>query len=142
MEKQKFTTKTSPKSNLIYCSVMALLFAIVFFVVERIFPQIGMYILLIGALVCISCFGAGIILATSSPVILKFEDDELTIHDSSGKDYSVYAVSAKDFVFMQTPLERKYNMGCLRIKGTIFWMFGVINLSETKTYVNNNFPDW
>ena len=116
---------------------MALLFAIVFFVVERIFPQIGMYILLIGALVCISCFGAGIILATSSPVILKFED-----HDSSGKDYAVYAGSAKDFVFMQTPLERKYHMGCLRIKGTIFWMFGVINLSETKTYVNNNFPDW
>ena len=59
-----------------------------------------------------------------------------------GKQYNIYAVPSSDFVFMQTPLEKKLNIGCLRIKHTSFWMVGVKNIAETKEYIQINFPNW
>ncbi len=140
MKDEKFVTQTSPISNLIYFSVLTLLFAVLFVVTYRFLPQFRTYLFLIGALLCVGCLGAGMILSSSPPVTLRFKDDELYISDSNGKEYNVYAVSAADFVFMQTPLEKKYDIGCLRIKHTVFWMFGVKKFSETKAYVNDHFP--
>lgn len=142
MEDEKFVTQTSPRSNLIYCTVLALLFAALFVVVYFLLPQIGTYVFFAGALVCVGCLGTGMILSSSPPVTLRFKNDELYISDSNGKKYNVYAVSAGDFVFMQTPLEKKFDIGCFRIKRTSFWMFGVKNFSETKAYVNDHFPHW
>lgn len=142
MDNNKFITQTAPRSNLIYCFVLAVLFAIIFVIAYYLLPQIGIYLFLSGALVCVSCLGTGMILFSSPPVTLRFKNDELYITDSNGKEYDVYAVSASDFVFMQTPFEKKYDIGCLRIKHTAIWMFGVKNFLETKKYVNDHFSHW
>jgi len=142
MDHDKFVTQTAPKSNFIYCLVLALLFAALFVVAFFLLPQIGTYLFLAGALLCVGCIGTGMMLSASPAVTLRFEDDELYISDSNGKEHNIYAVAAGDFVFMQTPLEKKYDIGCLRIKHTAFWMFGVKNFSDTKRYVNDHFPHW
>ena len=142
MEDKKFVTQTAPKSSIFYLTAVSVLFAVIFVASYYLFSQIRSYIPLIGVLVCISCLGAGIILASSPPVTLCFKNNELFITDSNGKQYNIYAVPSSDFVFMQTPLEKKLNIGCLRIKHTSFWMVGVKNIAETKEYIQINFPNW
>ena len=142
MEEKKFVTQTAPKTSIAYLTVLTVLLAAIVMAASYLLPQFGLYILLVGALICVSCFGCGFILASSPPVTLRFVDDELYISDSNGKEYNIYAVPASHFVFMQTPLEKKYNIGCLRIKRTVFWMVGVKNVTETKAYINNHFPHW
>lgn len=142
MEDNKFVTQTAPKANIAYCSVFALLFFVLFAAAYLLLPQFGTYIFLGGALVCLTFFGVGFMLASSPAVTLRFKNDELQISDSNGKEYQVYAVPASDFVFIQTPLEKKYNIGCMWIKGTVFFMLGVKNVSETKEYIRTNFPNW
>lgn len=142
MEDEKFVTRTSPKSNFIYLSVISFVLAVLFSIAYYLLPQIRFTVFLLGALLCLCCLGTGVMLAFGPPVTLRFVKDELYISDSNGKEYNVYAVPASDFVFMQTPLEKKYNIGSLRIKHTVFWMFGVKNFQETKQYVYDHFPHW
>ena len=142
METNQFTTQTDPKSNLIYCTVLAVCIGLVAAVAWFLLPQFQTYVFLGGATLVLSSLGTGVLLATSVPVKLCFEGDELNIHNTNGQVHNVYAVSAGHFVFMQTPLEKKYDIGCLRIKGTAFWMFGVKDFAKTRAYVSENFPHW
>lgn len=142
MDEKVFVTQTVPKSSWAYFGVITVLLAAAFAAAYYLLPQFGNYIFIAGALVCISFLGTGLILASGPPVRLRFKNDDLYILDSSGKEYHVYAVPASDFVFMQTPLEKKYDIGCLRIKHTVFWMLGVQNVQETKRYIDENFPHW
>lgn len=142
MEDNKFVTQTAPKANIAYCAVFALLFFVMFAIAYLLLPQFGTYIFLGGALVCLTFLGVGFMLASSPPVMLRFKNDELLIADSNGKEYQVYAVPASDFVFIQTPLEKKFNIGCMRVKHTAFFMFGVKNISGTKEYIQIHFPNW
>lgn len=72
---------------------------------------------------------------------LHFVADVLHITHVDGKQYEVYAVPAADFICRQTPLERKYNVGRIQVKGTIFYFYGVQNFAETRRYIQENFPD-
>lgn len=73
---------------------------------------------------------------------LHFVGDELRINHVDGKKYEVYAVPASDFICRQTPLERKYNVGRIQVKGTIFCFYGVQNYDETCRYILDNFPNY
>lgn len=142
MEDNCFVTTTSPKSNIIYCTILTLIEGLIFGIIMLLLPQFLTYVSLGCALICVVTFGTGFMLAFAPPVTLRFVDDELYIHDTNNKESNIYAVSASDFVFMQTPLEKKYDMACLRIKGTIFLMFGVRNVAATKAYIDAHFTHY
>lgn len=142
MEDQKLITTTNRKSTLVYLGIVTLVEIFIFVVVLLLLPQFRTYLSLACALVCVTTFGTGVMLAFAPPATLRFVNDELFINDIGTKEYHVYAVTASDFVFMQTPLEKKINLGCLWIKGTIFWMCGVKNFAETKAYVADHFPNY
>lgn len=73
---------------------------------------------------------------------LHFVADELHITHVDGKRYEVYAVPASDFLCRQSTLERKYNVGRIQIKGTIFYFYGIQNFAETRRYIQESFPDY
>lgn len=72
---------------------------------------------------------------------LRFEGDRLYIRHVDRREYTVYDVPAGDFIFRQTGLEKKYNVGRLQIKGTAFHFYGIQDFSETRRYVLANFPE-
>ncbi len=73
---------------------------------------------------------------------LHFVGDELHINHVDGNSYEVYAVPASDFRCHQTAFEKKYNVGRLQVKGTVFYFYGVQNYAETCRYIQENFPNY
>lgn len=102
-------------------------------------PGPGMMVLMV------SVFGAvfmPLMLKNQPNAQLHFVGDELRINHVDGKKYEVYAVPASDFVCRQSALEKKYNVGRIQVKGTIFCFYGVQNFDETCRYIRENFPDY
>lgn len=97
-------------------------------------------IVLLAALLC----GAFmmLILKKQPNAQLHFVADELHIAHVDGKRYEVYAVPSGDFLCRQSTLERKYNVGRIQIRGTIFYFYGIQNFAETCRYIQETFPDY
>ena len=142
MEDIKFETQTNPKASAVYMFILAVFLAGITAVAYFLFSKFSFEIFLCGILFSGSCVVAGLMYLSALPVLLKFKNDELFIRDSNQKEYHVYAVPASDFIFIQTPLEKKYNIGTLIIKHTVFFMVGVKNVAETKAYIHTHFPHW
>ena len=84
----------------------------------------------------------GLMLLRQKNIALEFIGDELHIRHVDGNLYEVYAVPASDFVCHQSSLEKKYNVGRISIKKTIFNFYGVQRYDETCSYIKDNFPDF
>jgi len=72
---------------------------------------------------------------------LHFYSNTLHIFCPDGMDYVVEDISRQAFRFYQNPLERKHNVGRIKIKGTQFYLYGVQNYAETRRYIRESFPD-
>ena len=83
----------------------------------------------------------GLILMRQNPAQLHFENDTLSLRLPNGQEYIVYDVPAQDFYCIQTSFERKYNVGRISIKRTVFDFYGVQNFTETCRYIKENFPN-
>ena len=81
-------------------------------------------------------------LARQASIRLDFESDELHIRYADGRYYEVYAVPASDFLCRQNFLEKKYNVGRIQVKKTIFCFYGVQNYAESCQYIRENFPNY
>ena len=72
---------------------------------------------------------------------LHFYGNFLHIFHLDGMEYKLEGIPFRVFRFYQNPLERKQNVGRIKIKGTPFYFYGVQNYSETCEYIRKNFPD-
>ena len=73
---------------------------------------------------------------------MHFYGNTLHIFYLDGMDYKVQDVPGWVFRFYQNPLEKKYNVGRIKIKGTQFYLYGVQNYAETCRYIQDNFPNF
>lgn len=72
---------------------------------------------------------------------LHFYGNRLHIFHLDGMTYKIEGVPRQAFRFYQNPLERKYNVGRIKIKGTQIYLYGVQNYMETCRYIRQFFPD-
>ena len=73
---------------------------------------------------------------------LHFYGNMLHIFHLDGMEYKLEGVPGQVFRFYQNPLERKYNVGRIKIKGTQFYLYGVQNYEETCRYIRESFPNF
>ena len=72
---------------------------------------------------------------------LHFYGNALHIFHLDGMEYKIEGVPGPFFRFYQNPMERKYNVGRIKIKGTQIYLYGVQNYMETCRYIRQTFPD-
>ena len=73
---------------------------------------------------------------------MHFYGNVLHIFHLDGLEYIIEGVPSLVFRFYQNPLERKYNVGRIKIKGTQFYLYGVQNYEETCRYIRKSFPNF
>lgn len=71
---------------------------------------------------------------------LHFYGNQLLIFHLDGMNYKIEDVPARVFQLRQNSLERKYNVGRIKIKGTQFYLYGVQDFDNTRRYIQENFP--
>lgn len=72
---------------------------------------------------------------------LHFYGNQLQIFHLDGLTYTFQNVPLRVFQFRQNALERKRNVGRIKIKGSQFYLYGVQNFDETRRYIQQNFSD-
>ena len=80
-------------------------------------------------------------LSRQRSIPLHFYGKQLQIFHLDGHIYTLSDLPLRVFRFYQNPLERKHNVGRIKIKGTPFYLYGVQSYSETCEYIRKNFPN-
>ena len=140
MDKQ-FSTRTDQRWYAAYTTVISLVMGIVGGIFMWVWLKTsGPALFIFGATLLFSLF-IFLTLCRQKNIPLHFYGNILHIFHLDGMEYKIEAVPGWAFQLRQNSLERKYNVGRIKIKGTQFYLYGVQNYSETCRYIRENFSD-
>ena len=137
----QFSTRTDQRWYAFYTAVGCLIFGVAAGPIMWLWMHmIGPVIMVSGVFVLLAPF-VSLILLRQQNIPLHFYGNQLLIFHLDGLTYKVEQVPVRVFQFRQNALERKHNVGRLKIKGTQFYLYGVQNFNETRRYVQENFSN-
>ena len=73
------------------------------------------------------------------PVFLNFYGTRLHVRDKFNVEFDIYSLTADDFHFKQNAIEKRKNIGHLRIRNSDYKFVGIENFAELVAYVKENF---
>ncbi len=73
------------------------------------------------------------------PVFLNFYGTRLHVRDKYNVEFDIYSLTADDFLFKQNAIEKRKNIGHLRIRNSDYKFVGIENFAELVAYVKENF---
>lgn len=73
------------------------------------------------------------------PVFLNFYGTRLHVRDKFNVEFDIYSLTADDFLFKQNAIEKRKNIGHLRIRNSDYKFVGIENFAELVEYVKENF---
>ena len=73
------------------------------------------------------------------PVFLNFYGTRLHVRDKYNMEFDIYSLTADDFLFKQNAIEKRKNIGHLRIRNSDYKFVGIENFAELVAYVKENF---
>ena len=97
--------------------------------------------LLVGGVLILMAPVMMLTLGRQQNIRLEFSGDELCIYHFNGQTYEIYDIPASDFICRQNFLEKRYDVGRIQVRNTIFYFYGVQNYAETCRYIQDNFPN-
>ena len=138
----QFSTRTDQRWYAAYTAVMSLVLGIAGGIFMWVWLKMAEPALFIFGITLLCGLFIFLALRKQKNIPLHFYGNLLHIFHLDGMEYKIEAVPGWVFQFRQNPLERKYNVGRIKIKGTGFYLYGVQNYAETCRYIQENFPDF
>ena len=139
--RNRFSTRTDQRWYAFYAAVICLALGVAAGSFMWVWLHIPGPVILVGGTFVLMAPAAVLALTRQQNVPLHFYDDHLQIFHLDGLIYNIDHVPARVFRFRQNALERKYDVGRLKVKGTQFYLYGVQHFEETRRYILENFSD-